>query len=255
MSDAGNVTDSPEIGPPPIAHFEDPDRYGSRESSKVKDQDGPAVNVAVNSETRKKRRESMSTQQRETLRAANLVDEVTADESSTNREISASRSSSSDQLAFKAGAKRKLSVRDREDGEHSVAANTSQEEGFRFSRRHGGDSDKSILTSDNQATNVRRGSTDNDDMRIRPAQNVLDSENSVRVGVVRGRPNSNTKKETLASSGRTALAPSKICALFPAALKLTCASCRIYEYRSSIASENAQGCPYGKGQHRSSQGH
>ena len=132
FSDPANVTDSPDLGPPPVAHFEegDPIKFdmGRRVEEPVPDvgEQIPQA-LSVNLETRRKRRGSSH--------SSDLGREQKAESSAAQRgnELLASSSAGSSQ-SLKSGAKRKLSVRD--DEEHIDASKSVEMEAFRFHRRN-----------------------------------------------------------------------------------------------------------------------
>lgn len=130
--DVANVTDSPEIGPPPVAHFEDGDpanfyperRYIATKTSPKSEGKGRPDKL-MNLEVRKKRRETSNHGQ-------SLLDE-TIDKESLETSNASIISSSSLSQPFKSGAKRKLNSREGEDkGELTEASN---EDEFLFDRR------------------------------------------------------------------------------------------------------------------------
>ena len=111
LTDSTNVTDSPDLGPPPVAHFDegDPIKFdpkperpstkttsGSREQSRL---------LPANLETRKKRRESSHHQDTGDKRL-NMQDS----EETAPRDPGAVKGQ-----PLKTGAKRKLDVRDEEE--------------------------------------------------------------------------------------------------------------------------------------------
>ena len=116
MADPANVTDSPDLGPPPVAHFEegDPIKFEhnqvKRTASEATDELQPSL--SANLETRRKRRES--SHHLETSRAA-----IADTNSGTGQPL-------------KSGAKRKLNARDDEDPVEKIS---SEKDDFRFNRR------------------------------------------------------------------------------------------------------------------------
>lgn len=130
LPDAANMVDSPELGPPPIAHFEDGD------STKL-DTSGEDVNSAnkniseddmqpkmfANLETRKRRRESTNLREKISLgmESENLGNSVIAEQPTVIRK------------SFKSGAKRKLDVAVDED---LVAVNDSVDESVELGKGH-----------------------------------------------------------------------------------------------------------------------
>lgn len=111
FADQANLTDSPDLGPPPVAHFEegDPIKFDSRQNQPKVGPDGalqpPNQALSTNLETRKKRRESF--QHKESGLKKN--DAVSEDKTPLVDRITASGQ------PLKSGAKRKLNVGDDEE--------------------------------------------------------------------------------------------------------------------------------------------
>jgi hypothetical protein len=125
LSDPAN-SDSPDLGPPPIAHFDDGDpiKYDASQNEKQGDSVGNLSSGFANLETRKKRRESsFGKEPGSSLSSASL---------STSREGDSSQTGTLSAQPLKLGAKRKLSVRD-DDGHIDVPAQ-GEKDGFRFNR-------------------------------------------------------------------------------------------------------------------------
>ena len=111
MADPINVTDSPDLGPPPVAHFEqgDPIKFDSPRDEQSKqplstNDENVHPKLSANLETRKKRRES--SHRREGDLSGLILDP-------TKKPLS--RVSSSADQPLKSGAKRKLNVREEEE--------------------------------------------------------------------------------------------------------------------------------------------
>lgn len=109
FADPANATDSPDLGPPPVAHFEegdpikfDPtqDETSRKESAESTEEAHPKL--SVNLETRKKRRESSH---RRDVDVKNTKLDSTTSTASKTTAVSTSQ-------PLKSGAKRKLNVRD-----------------------------------------------------------------------------------------------------------------------------------------------
>lgn len=109
FADPANTTDSPDLGPPPVAHFEegdpikfDPsqDETSRKESAESTEEAHPKL--SVNLETRKKRRESSH---RREVDVENGKPDSTTSTASKTTAVSTSQ-------PLKSGAKRKLNVRD-----------------------------------------------------------------------------------------------------------------------------------------------
>ncbi len=119
LGDPANATESPDLGPPPIAHFEEgnPIKFGHNQAALSKTDACDSAEVvhpplSANLETRKKRRES--SHHLETSRP------VTTDTSSTMGQ------------PLKSGAKRKLNARDDDD----PMEKSSEKDAFRFNRKN-----------------------------------------------------------------------------------------------------------------------
>lgn len=119
LGDPANATDSPDLGPPPIAHFEegDPIKFdhnqavlSRKDASGIAEEEQPQL--SANLETRKKRRESAH--HLETSRPS-----TTATTSTTGQPL-------------KSGAKRKLNARDDDDPEERI----TEKDAFCFNRKN-----------------------------------------------------------------------------------------------------------------------
>ncbi|KAK4692703.1 hypothetical protein P7C71_g4557, partial [Lecanoromycetidae sp. Uapishka_2] len=130
FADPANVTDSPDLGPPPVAHFEDGDpiKFDSTlENPKVKGnyeamEEGQPV-LSANLETRKKRRESSHHKDAEDRRS-----NVKPGGEATHNGPAASMSQ-----PLKSGAKRKLHVREEEDQPRKF--DDQAKDAFQFNRK------------------------------------------------------------------------------------------------------------------------
>ena len=133
LPDFGNAPESPELGPPPVAHFDpgDPiktdlaDKIGTISNDNGKeDVDVPRDLGFANLETRRKRR------------ASSFMKEAKGKDDETALELSETSNHNSDALGqtLRAGAKRKLSVR---EDERDVATRSSDSDGFAFNRKTG----------------------------------------------------------------------------------------------------------------------
>lgn len=126
-TDPANLTDSPDLGPPPVAHFEegDPIKFDSNQDrpfrSEAAIEDEPPV-LSANLETRKKRRESSHRQDlREDKANTDLTRIVSTLETATGQPL-------------RSGAKRKFNVREEDDP--SEGTSILEKEGFQYSRRN-----------------------------------------------------------------------------------------------------------------------
>lgn len=109
FADPTNATDSPDLGPPPIAHFEegdpikfDPTQDQSSRKELAESTEEAQPKLSVNLETRRKRRESSHRRD---------VDLKYASIDSTKSTVSMAPAMSTSQ-PLKLGAKRKLNIRD-----------------------------------------------------------------------------------------------------------------------------------------------
>ena len=119
--DPNNLADSPDLGPPPIAHFDegDPIKFDPNNDKQCLDETPTAV-LSANLETRKKRRESFH--QREPSRLGDGTDP-------DRRRIPDEKAASVQPL--KSGAKRKLDIR--EEGDRPTI--DMENDNFRISRK------------------------------------------------------------------------------------------------------------------------
>lgn len=128
--DPANITDSPDLGPPPVAHFEegDPIKFDpgqeqqSRQATATKTGEAQPK-LSANLETRKKRRESSHHRDPEENRL-----------SAESTRWSSSMEGGSMNPSLKSGAKRKLNIR--EENDTSDAIGNPDKEGFQSNRRN-----------------------------------------------------------------------------------------------------------------------
>ena len=114
--DQANLTDSPDFGPPPIAHFEPGDPISFDSSSDIVSNQGPVVGeeeaqptLPANLETRRKRRES----------SYHKDEDLSKGRCEPTKFMSSKEATRLNQ-ALKSGAKRKLNVREDEEGPEHV---------------------------------------------------------------------------------------------------------------------------------------
>ena len=126
FADPTKTTDSPDLGPPPVAHFEEGDPIKFDPVQEQSNRDGPAERTeetqpkfSVNLETRRKRRESSHRRD---------VDVKDAKVDSTNMATAMPTIQ-----PLKSGAKRKLNFRDDDDQPAIVEEPGKQD--FHFNRR------------------------------------------------------------------------------------------------------------------------
>ena len=128
LDDQVDSADSPDLGPPPVAHFEDGDpvkQDGDNQASLgVISGDSRSSLAFTNLETRRKRRESSFS--RESISGSASNQSTTLEETSTPIGTLPNQ-------PLKLGAKRKLSVRD--DEERVDGSTTTDKDDFRFNRR------------------------------------------------------------------------------------------------------------------------
>ena len=140
VSGSNEIVESPELGPPPVAHFEegDPVKHDTTEVETLAqspskllldgDEDGDATTrLFANLETRRRRRESSSGKGHE---QASLLGPL--DDKSQREGVQEPM-----KQPLKAGAKRKLGVRDDGD-ERNTASRLQQKDEFSFNRRNEG---------------------------------------------------------------------------------------------------------------------
>lgn len=190
FSDPANATDSPDLGPPPVAHFEEADPIKFDTGKRVEE---PAPDVgeeipqalSANLQTRRKRRESSySSDMGRTQKIENSA-------AQRGNDLLTSSSTGSSQ-PLKSGAKRKLSVRD--DEEHMAASKSVEKEAFRFHRRT-----TPVIAPENPSTSANK------------TANIISSKVTQDLAAARGL-NRSTTRETAAVtvvSTRPPLGPSK----------------------------------------------
>ena len=132
FTDTANVTDSPDLGPPPIAHFDegDPIKYDPKTEKDASR--GPSepiedshVKLPANLETRKRRRESSHHREIEDQKTS-----AKANQEATSKDLGTNVGQ-----PLKSGAKRKLNMRDEED--QAVRSDDQEKDMFQFNRKTG----------------------------------------------------------------------------------------------------------------------
>ena len=128
MADPSNLTDSPDLGPPPVAHFEegDPIKFDAQDSRRVSIDSGSVTKssdppLSANLETRRKRRESNYAKDT----SSKLISQEAA------KSVNGSQICADSSQPVKAGAKRKLNVRD----EDEQPVKEVEEDDFPFERK------------------------------------------------------------------------------------------------------------------------
>ena len=178
FTDPNNLTDSPDLGPPPIAHFYtgDPIKFNENEENGVS-REKLATALPVNLETRKKRRESFH--QRESNQKRDGTDLIVHNVRPEAPTASAQ--------PLKVGAKRKLTLCEEND-RPSLEADKDE---FRFKRKNG---DSAAHT-------------------VKPKISSRDKAIEASIDGVQGIRTENLKdksKNIIASTGRKALGPKSV---------------------------------------------
>ena len=193
--DPTNTTDSPDLGPPPIAHFDEGDPIKFDATQELSPQDGLADNteevqpkLLANLETRKKRRESSH-------RKDSGIMNVNAD--SAKHTISAATAMPASQ-PLKSGAKRKLNARDEDDQPTIVEPG---EQGHQLSARG-----SELRMSDNGFTRPPP-SVVAKAIRDKASEAILSSNTSRD-----GKEKTSGASAMVTANGRKALGPSECCA-------------------------------------------
>lgn len=169
LSDQTN--ESPDIGPPPVAHFEcdDPIKFEPRtvrqEQSDFTDTQDVSVALPANLETRRRRRESNTRFDSKKFHVfeSSPLEKVTHSSTSV-----IALDSQSAQTTLKAGAKRKLNVRDAPVSTDEALTKPAEE--FHYSRKVGPDSEtgttnptagqNAVPTAENRTTTLESGKRD-----------------------------------------------------------------------------------------------
>ena len=179
-------SDSPDLGPPPIAHFDDGDpiKYDPNQQTKQEKNKGDISSGFANLETRKKRRESsFGREPGNSLSSANL---------STSREEGPTQTGTLSVQPLKLGAKRKLSVRD-DDG-HIEEAAQGQQDGFRFNR-----------INDGVNTNSKEAAPRDASVAINPSARKITQD----LAAARGTSRTKNADSSVSTTSRKALGDSK----------------------------------------------
>ena len=154
LSDQSN--ESPDLGPPPVAHFdcEEPIKFDARPiadagtlPSEKEEVETILADLAINLETRKKRKESST---KSSLRRNSLFEEATEEQPAPR---------------LKTSAKRKLHVREEEDTPTSVL-----KDDFKFSRKGAGTEEATGNESSTESTMDDTHGTINVDVPMQVAE-------------------------------------------------------------------------------------
>ena len=192
--DPTNTTDSPDLGPPPIAHFDEGDPIKFDATQELSPQDGLAENteevqpkLLANLETRKKRRESSH---RKDMGVKNANPDLTMHTTSAATAMPPGQ-------PLKSGAKRKLNVRDEDQPTMAEPGEQSHQLGARGSE---------LRLSDNAITRPTPSIVANA-IRDKASEAILSSNASRE-----GKEKTSGASAMVTANGRKALGPSECCA-------------------------------------------
>ncbi len=193
LSNSSNTNDSPDLGPPPIAHFEeeDPIKFdpGQLQNEPGHGFDGVheiSATLSANLETRKKRRDSTSVS--EFKRASRFEPRI-----GQAREPSFTVSQEAPEQPLRVSAKRKLDARDVDD--QPGHARLAEGDDFTFQR--------------NAATSTTSGEK-HEQENLTPAESRVSTKVTQDLAAARGvkREKAKGANNVTAASGRKALGPS-----------------------------------------------
>ena len=195
FADPTNTTDSPDLGPPPIAHFDegDPIKFDAPQELSPQDRlaestDEVQPKLSANLETRKKRRESSH---RRDVGVKNVNADLAKHTTSAATAIPPSQ-------PFKTGAKRKLNARDEDDQPTIVEP---EDEGHQLSARSSElGMSESVIARPNPSV-VAKATRDKALGAIFPSNSSRD-----------GKEKTSGASATIMANGRKALGPSECCA-------------------------------------------
>ena len=189
FTDPANTTDSPDLGPPPVAHFDegDPIKFDATQKLSSESVEDAQLKLSTNLETRKRRRES--SHQKDVG-----VKNVDMDSQEYTASVATALAPSH---PMKPSTKRKLNARD-DDDDPPTMADERGKQGSQVSRRG-----SELPISDNGLTkSIPSGIIKAADERVAgaaiPSKSGKDSKDD------RG-------KSTVTATGRKALGPSKWC--------------------------------------------
>ena len=188
FTDPANITDSPDLGPPPVAHFDegDPIKFDATQKPSPESVEDAQPKLSTNLETRKRRRES-SQQTDVGVKNANIdLHEYTA---STATALAPSQ-------LTKPSTKRKFNARD--DDDLPTMADERGQQGSQLNRR-----DSEIPISDSGL------------IKSIPSEMIKAADERVADAAVPSKGGKDGKdgkgKSTVMATGRKALGPSKWC--------------------------------------------
>ena len=185
FADPANTTDSPDLGPPPVAHFDegDPIKFDATQKSPPESVEDAQPKLSANLETRKRRRES-----------SHQIDVGLKNADMDSHDYTASIATSmAPSQPMKLSTKRKLNARD--DGDLPTMVDEWGKQGSQLNRRG-----SELRISDNALTKSISGET------------VQGADERVADAVILSRGGKDGKgKSTVTATGRKALGPSKWC--------------------------------------------
>ena len=188
FTDPANTTDSPDLGPPPVAHFDegDPIKFDATQKLSPESVEDAQLKLSTNLETRKRRRES--SHQKDVG-----VKNVDMDSHEYTASVATALAASQ---PMKPSTKRKLNVRD--DDDLPTMADERGKQGSQVSRRG-----SELLISDNGPT------------KSIPSEIIRVADDRVAGAAIPSKSGKDSKddksKSTVTATGRKALGPSKWC--------------------------------------------
>ena len=183
FADPANTTDSPDLGPPPVAHFDegDPIKFDATQRLSPESTEDAPQRLSVNLETRKRRRES-----------SHQIDVGAKNSNIDSHEYTASTATAmAPSQPMKPSTKRKFNARD--DGELPTMADERGKQGSHINRRG-----SELPISDNGLTNSV------------PSEIIKAADERVADAAISSKGGKDGKgKSTVTATGRKALGPSK----------------------------------------------
>ena len=189
--DPANATDSPDLGPPPVAHFEEGDPIKFNPNQTQVNPRGPAESIEENEteflanlETRKKRRESSHRRDGDVKNAS----------FGSSKDIPSVATAMPTSQPLKSGAKRKLNIRDEES---AAVVNEPGKQKLHLNSRS---SDPRMSENGNAMQDT--------DVTVKAAS---DKNLQAAIPSMSGSNGKERVSATAAATGRRALGPSKYC--------------------------------------------
>lgn len=188
FSDPANVTDSPDLGPPPVGHFEDGEP-GALDQPRELDREDEATQrtLFANLETRKRRRETTSIVQTKTLG----VKDAEPHES----EMALAKTTLPGE-SFKSGAKRAITAKEGECNAELRRSSHGDDIMFDFDHRY-------VMPDSNKAVPAKSNNAKAEQHLINPRIFRVSSENG-------NQGKARDAKSVLQTKNRKALGPSKL---------------------------------------------